>query len=328
MTAAAFPEEVERALVEGRCRAPFDVLGLHPSPEGGWVVRVFIPWARSVAVIRRGAPAPMERIGRGGLFQRRFPRVENPFRYRLLVEDPDGNTWRVDDPYRLGPSLEEGRLQAFLEGRERRIHEVLGAVPMRHEGVEGTRFGVWAPHAEAVNLKGDMNHWDGRCHPMRPRGATGIWELFVPGVRGGTRYKYEVVTRGGMRGDRADPCGRAAELRPATASEVWDPLHYRWEDREWMERRSGWRADAQPVSTYEVHLGSWRRPPDGDGRTWLTYRELAQQLLPYVAELGFTHVELLPVLEHPLDQSWGYQPLGFFAPTSRFGDPNDLRSFV
>ena len=326
MTAIPFAPETERALVEGRCRTPFDVLGLHPVPDGGWVVRVFIPWARSVTLVRRGPRAPLERVGEG-LFERAFPRAKEPFRYRLLVEDAKGREWQIEDPYRFGPTLDERRVHAFLEGSERRIHEALGAIPMRHEGLEGTRFAVWAPNAEAVNLTGDMNHWDGRCHPMRPRGATGVWELFVPGVRAGARYKYEIVLPDGGRSERADPCGRAAELRPATASEVWDPIGYRWRDGEWIRQRARWRPDAEPVSTFEVHLGSWRRP-EGGGHAWLGYRELADRLLPYVKDLGFTHLELMPVLEHPLDQSWGYQPLGFFAPTSRFGTPDDLRYFV
>ncbi len=321
--------EAISALAAGRCRAPFDVLGLHPAEPRGWVVRVCLPWARSVTVLRRGLrPAAMERIHESGVFQAVFSRVSKPFTYRLSVEDPAGQTWEIDDPYRFGPTLDESRVHAFLEGRERRIHEALGASPCRHEGVDGTRFAVWAPHAEAVNLTGDMNHWDGRCHPMRPRGATGVWELFVPAVGGGARYKYEIVTAGGAKSDRADPCGRAAELRPATASEVWDSERYRWSDAEWMARRTSWVADREPVSTYEVHLGSWRRGPGEGHEGWLSYRELADQLLPYVRDLGFTHVELLPVLEHPLDQSWGYQPLGFFAPTSRYGDPDDLRHFV
>jgi 1,4-alpha-glucan branching enzyme len=269
----------------------------------------------------------MSRVGEGGLFERAFPRTKEPFRYSLLVEDPEGREWQIEDAYRFTPTLDERRIQAFLAGAERRAHEVLGASPARHEGVDGTRFAVWAPHAEAVNLIGDMNHWDGRCHPMRSRGATGVWELFVPAVSSGARYKYEIVTASG-RSERADPCGRAAELRPATASEVWDPLLYRWEDAEWMAERRHWQPDERPMSVYEVHLGSWRRPPAGDARIWYGYRELAEQLLPYVKDLGFTHVELLPVVEHPLDQSWGYQPLGFFAPTSRFGSPDDLRHFV
>jgi 1,4-alpha-glucan branching enzyme len=319
--------EAAKTLVEGRCREPFDVLGMHPHPTGGWVVRVFIPWARSVTIVRRGPRAQMTRLGDIGLFEREFPRTEKPFAYRLLVEDAGGRTWEIEDPYRFGPTLDEGPIHAFLNGTERRIHATLGGRPMEHEGVEGTRFAVWAPHAEAVNLMGDMNHWDGRCHPMRPRGATGVWELFVPGVSVGARYKYEIVTHHG-RTERADPCGRAAELRPATASEVWDAGRYEWHDAEWMEARQKGVPDARPISTYEVHLGSWRKPEPGGPYRWLGYRELAETLLPYVKDLGFTHIELMPILEHPLDQSWGYQPLGFFAPTSRYGNPDDLRHFI
>ncbi|HET9949115.1 MAG TPA: 1,4-alpha-glucan branching protein GlgB [Longimicrobiales bacterium] len=326
---ASMPEAA-RALAEGRCRTPFDVLGIHPRPEGGWIVRVFIPWARSVAVLRGGERIEMERVHEAGIFEAAFPGALRVFPYRLAVEDPEGRVWEKEDPYRFGPTVDETRVHEFLAGRERRVHEVLGATPMEHEGVRGTRFAVWAPHAHAVNLMGDMNGWDGRCHPMRSRGATGVWELFVPEVDVGARYKYEIVTPAGLRTDRADPAGRAAEIRPATASEVWDPRRYVWRDREWMERRAAWRPDAEPVSSYEVHLGSWRRKaPDATGyRPWLSYRELADELLPYVRDLGFTHVELLPVMEHPLDQSWGYQPLGFFAPTSRYGTPDDLRHFV
>jgi len=320
--------EAVRSLEQGRCREPFAVLGMHPLEAGGRTVRVFIPWARSVTLIRRGGRAPLERLGEGGLFHGTFPRASGAFPYRLSVEDPDGRSWDVEDPYRFVPTLDEGRIHAFLEGHERRIHEVLGACVMEHEGVRGTRFAVWAPHAAAVGLTGDMNHWDGRCHPMRPRGATGVWELFVPGVETGARYKYEILTPTGDRTDRADPCGRAAELRPATASEVWDQSRYEWSDEEWMLGRRSWMPDAAPVSTYEVHIGSWRRPRDAGPGRWLDYRAMAEQLLPYAKDLGFTHVELLPLLEHPLDQSWGYQPLGFFAPTSRYGDPDGLRYFV
>ncbi|HKJ02607.1 MAG TPA: 1,4-alpha-glucan branching protein GlgB, partial [Longimicrobiales bacterium] len=228
--------------------------------------------------------------------------------------------------------LDEGRAVLFLKGQERRAHEVLGARVMTLEGVAGTGFAVWAPNARAVNLMGTMNRWEGRCHPMRPRGATGVWELFVPDVGKGAAYKYEIVLSSGRKVDKADPCGRSMELRPATASVVWDPTGYVWGDADWRERRSTWDPDRTPVSVYEVHLGSWKRtPPEersfGD-HGWPTYRQLADDLLPYVKEMGFTHVELLPVLEHPYDQSWGYQPVGFFAPTARFGQPDDFRHFV
>ena len=323
------PEAVT-ALVEGTIDAPFDVLGIHPAGEGGGkVVRVFIPWARSVTVLRSDHRTPMRHAHEGGLFVARFA-DDDFFPYRLAVEDAEGRVWEVDDPYRFGPAIDETRIRRFLEGREHRVHQVLGSRPTIHEGVEGTAFAVWAPHARSVALTGDMNGWDGRCHPMRPRGDTGVWEIFVPGVGAGARYKYRIVDANGALREKADPCGRAVELRPATASEVWHEGEYVWGDDTWMERRTSLNADDAPISVYEVHLGSWRRRADRapDEPGWPTYRELADQLVPYAAEMGFTHLELLPVLEHPLDQSWGYQPLGFFAPTSRFGNPDDFRYFV
>jgi 1,4-alpha-glucan branching enzyme len=329
----AVESEVVAALVEGRCRHPFDVLGIHPHGGGGWVVRVFIPWAQAVTLVRESGRTEMDRRGEEGFFVAVFPDADGVFPYRLSVQDPRGRRWLVEDPYRFTPTLDETRVHAFLRGEERRIHQVLGALPMDHQGVHGTRFAVWAPHARAVLLTGDMNGWDGRCHPMRPRGATGVWELFVPGVGVGTRYKYRILNARGEHHDKADPCGRAVELRPATASEVWAEDRYAWDDASWMEARASVDLDTEPMSVYEVHLGSWRVRPveeraEEDAHGWLGYRELADQLLPYVKELGFTHLELLPVLEHPLDQSWGYQPLGFFAPTSRFGDPDDFRYLV
>jgi len=294
-------------LTQGRCGSPFDILGIHPSAsteEPGRIVRAFIPWARGIAVERQRERVPMERAGDGGLFQAEFPEATDFFAYQLVVDDPSGQEWTIEDPYRFGPALDEGRVRAFLEGRERRAHDFLGARPVVHEGVDGTLFSVWAPHALAVNLMGDMNGWDARCHPMRSRGATGVWELFVPGVGVGIRYKYQVVTGHGERLEKADPFGRAVELRPATASEVWDGSRYRWKDDEWMAERAARQADGAAVSVYEVHLGSWRRNPTDDGTAWspgwLGYRALADELLPYVEEMGFTHVELLPVMEPEL----------------------------
>lgn len=322
--------EVVAALADGTLAAPFDVLGIHPAETGdGKVVRTFIPWARSVAVVRGEDRTPMRRAHDAGLFLAEFP-DRDFFPYRISVEDAEGRLWTMEDPYRFGPSVDERRVRRFLDGREYRVHQVLGARPVVHEGVAGTTFAVWAPHARAVALMGDMNGWDGRCHPMRPRGDTGVWELFVPGVGSGARYKYRIVDAHGVVREKADPCGRAVELRPATASEVWHEGEYVWGDDTWMARRARLNADDAPISVYEVHLGSWRRDPDraDDDPGWRTYRELGDELVPYVAEMGFTHLELLPVLEHPLDQSWGYQPLGFFAPTSRFGSPDDFRYFV
>ncbi len=330
---SASVKDVVRALVEGRCRSPFDVLGMHASrSEGrpGRIVRAFVPWARRIALLRGEEAVPMERTHPGGLFELSFPDAAEFFPYLLRVQDSQGKEWVVEDPYRFGPVLDEARVHAFLHGEERRAHQVLGARPMDHEGVAGTVFAVWAPHATAMNLMGDMNGWDGRCHPMRSRGATGVWELFVPGVGAGARYKYQVVTGSGERLEKADPCGRAMEIRPASASRVWDGGRYEWGDGAWMSARARRWWDGEPVSAYEVHLGSWRRAHDGadGGSRWWSYRELADELLPYVSGLGFTHLELLPVMEHPLDQSWGYQAVGFFAPTSRYGSPDDFRYLV
>ncbi|HSG50145.1 MAG TPA: 1,4-alpha-glucan branching protein GlgB [Longimicrobiales bacterium] len=321
------------ALASGSCASPFDILGLHPVEEGkaqGRVVRCFIPWARSVRLLRNGtAPREMERVSEAGLFELVLPGARTFFEYRLGVEDPNGAAWEMEDPYRFLPALDEERARGFLDGHERRAHQVLGARTMVHQGVRGTLFAVWAPHARAVSVMGDMNGWDGRCHPMRPRGALGVWELFIPEVEAGARYKYQILTARGERVEKADPFGRASELRPATASEVWDDEAFRWGDGVWMASRGHRNWEREAISVYEVHAGSWRRHPrEQDETGWLTYRELADQLIPYVQELGFTHIELLPVQEHPLDQSWGYQAVGFFAPTSRFGTPDDFRYLV
>ncbi|MEQ8329299.1 MAG: 1,4-alpha-glucan branching protein GlgB [Longimicrobiales bacterium] len=331
MTLASEPLDPVDALLKGTCADPFSFLGQHPVEGGRRVIRVFFPSARSVAAVVGGSEVVLERVHPGGLFEG-FVEADRHVPYTLVVDDAHGRRLEHEDPYRFGPFVDEGRVRDFLHGRERRVHEVLGARPARVDGVRGTRFAVWAPHARAVNLTGDINGWDGRRHPMRPRGATGVWELFVPGVDRGSRYKYQIVTPGGSRINKADPCGRAMELRPATASEVWDPEGFVWTDDAWMAARGSVDHDRTPMSAYEVHLGSWRRHPRSDlpdgAPGWLSYRELAETLLPYVRDLGFTHVQLLPVMEHPLDQSWGYQPLGFFAPTSRHGTPDDFRHFV
>ncbi|HSM06438.1 MAG TPA: 1,4-alpha-glucan branching protein GlgB [Longimicrobiales bacterium] len=315
-------------LAQGRAREPFSVLGIHPSEEDGWVVRVFLPWATSVQLRAGRTRVDMSRVGDDGGWEGRLPRspgLDAPPAYHLGVVDADGREWTLQDPYRFPPTLDEARVQAFLEGRDRRAHEVLGAHPWSEGAVEGTRFAVWAPHAHTVLLSGTMNGWDGRCHPMRPRGATGVWELFVPGIEDGALYKYQIVTPGGRRLEKVDPFGRFSEVRPYSASVVVHGSGHPWEDEAWLASRAERQAGDAPITVYEVHLGSWRRNDDG---TWLGYRQLADTLIPYVASLGFTHLELLPVTEHPLDQSWGYQPVGFFAPTSRYGNPDDFRYFV
>jgi 1,4-alpha-glucan branching enzyme len=322
-------------LLHGLCRAPFDILGIHRlvgSDEGGVVLRAFLPWASEATVVHDGRRVPLQRTHPDGLFEAAFPEDSEPFPYEIEAVTEAAEAVRLDDPYRFGPVLDPDRISRFLRGHDQRIFEYLGAHPMEHEGVFGTCFAVWAPNAHNVNLIGDFNAWDGRCHPMRCRGRSGVWELFLPGVREGALYKYEIRTTDGHRLEKADPVGFAMELRPATASVVADLDRYEWGDGDWLSQRSERQGSEAPISIFEAHLGSWRRRPDRDPSTddqgWLGYRELAEKLLPYVKEMGYTHIELLPVSEHPLDQSWGYQTVGYFAPTSRFGSPDDFRFFV
>ncbi len=322
-------------LVEGRCPIPFDFLGVHADETGTgrYVVRVFLTWAETVELVRDGDRHPMSRVHDEGLFEVSVA-ADDVFPYTLQVADATGRVFTIDDPYRFLPVLDESALQAFNERTERRAHRLLGARVVEHHGVRGTCFSVWAPHAHNVNLMGEFNRWDARCHPMRPRGSTGVWELFVPGAGHQTHYKFDVRPReSSRRYAKTDPFGQAMELRPQTASVVWSPPdRHVWGDHEWMSSRGGRHALEAPIAIYEVHTGSWRKHAGYDVRAgnpgWYTYRELADALLPYVRELGFTHVELLPIAEHPLDLSWGYQTVGYFAPTSRHGTPEDFRYFV
>ncbi|MFQ5888447.1 MAG: 1,4-alpha-glucan branching protein GlgB [Gemmatimonadota bacterium] len=321
------------AIVAGRHSTPFEVLGIHPlrtAEEPGRVVRVWLPGTHAVRLLDGERAIEMERVHPEGFFELTLPEERRFLAYGLEATDSEGRSRTLDDPYWFGPVLDEDRLDRLKRGGERRVHEFLGARPMTHEGAAGTLFSVWAPFAQSVCLLGSFNRWEARAHPMRPRGSTGVWELFIPAVGPGALYKYEIRTKhGDFRMEKADPCGFAMELRPATASVVWDLGRYEWSDAEWMRRRARRQAADAPLAIYEVHLGSWRRaslPTDDPG--WLGYREIAERLLPYVRELGYTHVELLPVTEYPLDASWGYQTVGYFAPTSRFGSPDDFRFFI
>ncbi len=315
------------AIGGGYYSAPFDVLGLHPLPEGeGLVVRTFQPEAKAVAVRRGQSVHPMERIHEEGFFEAVFPDDREFFSYQLDITGWDGVTATFEDAYRFLPVLGEMDLYLYNEGNLLKAWEKLGAHPVVHQGVAGVVFAVWAPSALRVSVVGNFNRWDGRCHPMRPRGASGLWELFIPGLGVGEVYKYEVKSRfRGYLANKADPFGFATEVRPNNASIVFDLSRYSWQDGEWMaQRKARQRLDA-PLSVYEIHLGSWKRKPNGD---WLTYRELAEELIPYVKEMGFTHIEMMPVAEHPYDGSWGYQVTGYYAPTSRFGSPDDFRYLV
>jgi 1,4-alpha-glucan branching enzyme len=305
---------------------PFGVLGMHDDAEGRRWLRAFLPGADQVRACSADGLTDLADLGRRhaeGFFEGALPEGA-PADYRFRVRWSDGQTGLLDDPYRFGTVLGEIDVWLLGEGRHLRPYEVLGAVEREMQGVAGTSFAVWAPNASRVSVVGDFNFWDGRRHPMRWRAECGVWEIFLPGVRAGARYKFELKARDGrLLPQKADPFALQAELRPATASVV-ARLPQRVPPSE--ARRAANALDA-PMSIYEVHLGSWRRRPE-EGNRWLDWDELADELVPYAREMGFTHLELLPITEHPFDGSWGYQPIGMYAPTSRFGDAAGLRRFV
>jgi len=310
-------------VIEARHHDPFSVLGRHMA-DGETRVRAYIPYASEVTVA--DGELPMERIGDSDVFEWRGPSGELPAHYRLIWRDLDHREHIAHDPYSFPAQIGDYDLHLFAEGRHWHAQRFLGARPHEVEGVAGVLFGVWAPGAERVSVVGSFNHWDGRRHPMRVRGGSGVWELFVPDLEPGALYKFEIRNRDtGAVFLKADPYGHRFELRPGTASIVAPAGEFPWGDGEWLARRQTRDWAHEPMSIYEVHLGSWQRGPEGE---LLNYRELARRLVAYVSEMGFSHIELLPVTEHPYDPSWGYQTLGYFAPTSRYGEPDDFRYFV
>ena len=310
---------------------PHRVLGLHKQDDR-WVVRAWLPGATACAVIVEGegdrlrvaATRPSGGPAASFVADLGPATTPEPSTYRLEVQWTDGVEGLVEDPYRFWPTLGELDLHLLGEGRHRELWRRLGARPIEHQGVAGTAFAVWAPNARAVRVVGDWNFWDGRVHPMRSLGRSGIWELFVPAAQPGHRYKYELVGAHGELLLKADPVATAAELPPGTASRIYRTT-YEWGDDAWLRDRGAVDPLRRPQRVYECHLGSWRR---GDEDRVLTYRELAEQLPEYVESLGFTHVEFLPIAEHPFGGSWGYQVSSYFAPTARYGDPDDLRALI
>jgi 1,4-alpha-glucan branching enzyme len=322
------------AIVGGSHRDPFAVLGPHRVTGGGFVVRAFHPTARAIELrlVETGALLAMEKRDPAGLFEVQLaearPSTDATLDYRLRIAYPGDHVVEVDDPYRHGRVLTNFDLHLLGEGTHYRAFEKLGAHRLTLGTVTGVHFAVWAPNAGRVSVIGDFNAWDGRVHPMRQLQPGGIWEIFIPDLADGEKYKFEIRTRTGAILKKADPFARAFEVPPQTAAIVHDISRYEWRDEGWMSALPGHGAWLdRPMSVYEVHLGSWARVPE-EGNRFLTYREMAQRLVPYVKEMGFTHVELLPVMEHPFSGSWGYQVLGFFAPTSRFGPPEDFKLFV
>jgi len=311
---------------------PFAVLGPHArggaKAKGGLTVRAFLPEADSVTLVTgTGEEHPMPRLRPEGFFALDLPDAQPPGSYKLRLSR-NSHAWEIDDPYRFGPFLGELDRHFLSEGTHLEIYRRLGAHLVRMDGIDGVNFAVWAPSARRVSVVGDLNNWDSRRHPMRVHPSCGVWEIFVPGLGEGTLYKYEILGQDGtVMPLKTDPYALATETPPLTASKVESLDDYAWGDAAWMESRRDRAGRDTPISIYEVHLGSWQRVPE-EGNRPLTYRELADRLVPYVSELGFTHIELLPVSEHPFDGSWGYQPIGLYAPTSRFGRPDEFRHLV
>jgi 1,4-alpha-glucan branching enzyme len=316
-----------RALVEARHGDPFAVLGPH-EVAGGVVIRALVPGAERLEVIEEATGAVVGELRarhEAGLFEGVIADRPVWFGYTLRASNA-GGSWKLHDPYRFPPLL--GELDDYLihEGTHGRLWERLGARAVEHAGVAGVHFAVWAPNAARVSVVGDFNGWDGRRNPMRRRGGVGVWEIFIPGLGESAVYKYEIrAADGALLPLKADPLGTGAELRPQNASVVRRVDDFQWSDAAWLTSRGAAQSVRAPVSILEVHLGSWAR---GEDNRFLTYAELADRLIPYAVDLGFTHLELLPVNEHPFDGSWGYQPIGLFAPTSRHGSPRDFAQFV
>ena len=321
------PEQREiEAIVRGTHGDPFAILGLHGGNDRPLSLRVFAPEVDEVEAVTAGGEtiATLARIHPEGFFVAPLPSTRRIF-YRLRFRRGQ-DQWETDDPYRFPPLLTEIDLELLAEGNHLKLYESLGAQPRNVEGVDGVGFAVWAPNALRVSVIGDFNAWDGRRHPMRRRHRAGIWEIFIPGLWPGIPYKFELLgTDGKLLPQKADPVAFRQEHPPATASIVHGPVSRGAPVEGWVERRKEANAVDAPISIYEMHLGSWRRGPKGE---FLSYDTIADRLIPYVQEMGFTHVELMPVAEFPFDGSWGYQPLGLYAPTSRFGTPEDFARFV
>lgn len=310
-----------KSLLHARLHDPFALLGLHRDDKE-WVIRYFEPHATQVVLL--DSNESFRQIKQGGLFEWRGS--SEPSRpYRLTVSQGDAAR-TIYDPYQFPSTISADDLHLFSEGRLQQGYRMLGSHPIEIDGVQGVRFAVWAPNAERVSVIGEFNNWDGRQHPMRLHGSSGVWEIFIPQIKQHALYRYEIRNRDtGHVLTKTDPYAQGYELRPGSASLAAPAHQHQWQDQAWMKRRSEWDWLHSPVNIYEVHPGSWKRHPDG---RFYTYSELARDLVPYVKEMGYTHIEFMPVTEHPLDESWGYQCTGYFAPTSRFGSPDELRQLI
>jgi 1,4-alpha-glucan branching enzyme len=320
-----------KRILEGRHHDPHSVLGMHPISDkspSGVVVRAFLRQAVSCEVVdlQSNQRYPMQKVNDAGFFEVNIPGREF-FNYRLRIEQSNGEIRQFYDPYRFLPTIDEKGLYFFAEGNDRRPYAKLGSHVRMVDGVQGVAFAVWAPSAKRVSVVGDFNQWDGRFHPMRALGASGVWELFIPGLTEGQLYKYEVIGKDQQILLKSDPYATYFESPPHNSSIVYNCEGYEWGDTDWIESRATKTWAREPISIYEMHLGSWRRVVE-DAYRVPTYRELVHELIPYLKDKGFTHVQFMPVAEHPFAGSWGYQVTGFFAPTNRFGTPKDFMYLV
>ena len=316
--------EAFEAIARGRHGDPFSILGPHQAKEN-WIIRTWQPQAQSVELIDTNDRllTEMTRVHADGLFEAKLPLPENSYRFRINENE---HVYSIDDAYRFDTPFGDLDRHLMQEGTLLNLADKLGAHIMKIDGVQGVHFAVWAPNASRVSVVGLFNQWDGRRHPMRLHPTSGVWDIFIPALCSGDYYKFEIADgSGNLLPLKADPFARYMELAPGNASIVYDD-NYQWRDADWISQRQQIDSLEQPVSIYEVHLGSWRRTPEGNRS--LSYRDLAASLVPYVKDMGYTHIELLPVSEHPFDGSWGYQPIGLYAPTARFGKPEDFKYFV
>jgi 1,4-alpha-glucan branching enzyme len=329
MNPSTLPDDDFYPIIEARHSDPFKILGIREL-QGSWFARVFRPDAAKASILELGGEErrfELQRIHPDGFFEGHLGTGAGLLAYELELTGHDGKTWRQRDPYSFGPVLGEMDVYLFNEGTHYEIYKKLGAHMKNRDGVAGTHFAVWAPNAQRVSVVGDFNAWDGRANPMRKLVPAGVWEIFMPHVTEGDHYKFEVRGPQGEVLLKTDPFAFFAQHGTQTGCMVFNIERYAWADAKWMEARAKRNAYASPMSIYEVHLGSWQRIPE-DGDRYLSYSELADRLIPYVKELGFTHIELMPVMEHPFDGSWGYQVVNYYAPTSRHGNPDEFRNFV
>lgn len=332
MKTSGMIEDIYR-VIKGEHTDPFSVLGMHiieSRKKKSVAVRAFLPFANQCYVLDLAAntKTEMDKIDDAGFFEVNFKDKSELFKYKIMTIDNGGHTYTFYDPYSFWPVITDYDLYLFNEGKNTRIYDKLGAHIMTVDGISGTLFAVWAPSAKRVSVVGNFNGWNGMQYQMRMRGSSGVWEIFIPELGEYEYYKYEIKAQNGVVFLKSDPYGYYSELKPKTASIVYDLNKYVWHDEKWLQTRGTTDSTKKPMSIYEMHFGSWMKPVHNDEESYFNYRELADRVIPYVKDMGYTHIEVMPLAEHPFDGSWGYQICGYFAATSRYGTPEDLMYFI